>query len=245
MSEAKKYLLIDANNANQISRILENNLNKSSQRLLSPLKREVNNLDKMMAEVAQDQTLSADERVDMYEKHLNNFLTHRSLASRPLAKPQNNQTVTKPKINPADDDHLLPIPKTFKNKANSLYTYLKKLPITYSKAGEVIINGNTVKNSNISDLLNAAVNSKAVGEYTTGWHEFQQFLRENNVPKSLLARNVALTINDVEPFSSPQSQFNTPKDVYTTPKTSKRNKRKRKPYTPGSVTSLPKGWAQP
>ena len=247
MNDAKKYLLIDTNNASQISKIFESNLKNTSQRLLPPLKREINELDKMMAEVAQNQSLSVDERVDMYEKHLNNFLTHRALASRPLPQPQKDQPTrtTNSETKPVGDDHLLPIPKPLKNKAKSLYSYLDRLPITYSQSGEIIIKGKPIKNSNISDLLNAAVNSKAIGEYTTGWNEFQNFLRENNVPKSLLARNVALTINDVDDFSSPQSSFHTPKGAYNTPKTLKRNRRKRKPYTPETIAFSPKRWAQP
>lgn len=244
MSEAKKYLLIDASNANQISKLLSANENLASQRLLPPLTREITNLDKTMAEIAKDQTLTIDERVDRYEKNLSNYLNLRSLSNRPaLPQPE-----LQPKLNPENtvsndnvENHIIGIPKPYKNKAKLLYAYLGRLPISVSELGEVTINGKSIKNSNISDLLNASVNARWGDKYTSGWNQFQEFMKDNNVPMSLLSKNVASTINSNDSKPSPQTPFSTPADSYKTPKSSRKRQSKYSRQSP--LRSTPTGWS--
>lgn len=240
MSEAKKYLLIDANNTQTISKILSTNMNHNSQRLTTPYKREVTNLDTTMSEIAQDQTLSPDEKVDKYEKYLNEYLNLRSLAGRPTAAVNSVQPKEikqdKTKAQFTIDSFLLPIPKTLKTKARSLYSYLEQLPLDVLSSGQISINGKQIADSNISDLLNVAVNTRAVDKQVAGWDQFQKFLLDNNVPKSLLAKNVSNTIKKKDTRATTQSGFFTPTVQYNTPR--KSDKRKGKLVTP-NFTSIP------
>ena len=49
------------------------------------------------------------------------------------------------------------------------------------------IDGSKLDNSNISDLLNGAVNSKVDLDNVPGWREFASLLHNSNVPKSMLS----------------------------------------------------------
>ena len=52
--------------------------------------------------------------------------------------------------------------------------------------GEIAIKSEKIPNSNISDLLNKAINPYHKVDQLAGWEKFQSLLKETNVPRSLV-----------------------------------------------------------
>ena len=95
-------------------------------------------------------------------------------------------------------------------RAMALLNRLKTRPdrITWDKSGQVKIEGETVPDSNISDLVSDAMRSRK-GFNPTGSKEFFQALSKMNVPKEL-ARNQerwkqAGETSDVKGFTTPRA----------------------------------------
>ena len=86
-----------------------------------------------------------------------------------------------------DADIVEPMPRYIRERATSLLNRLKARPemITWDKAGQVKIEGETIPNSNISDLVSDAMRFRK-NFNPTGSKEFFQALSKMNVPKDLV-----------------------------------------------------------
>ena len=80
-----------------------------------------------------------------------------------------------------------PIPKTMHPRAMELLNWLKTRPevITWDKTGLVKIEGETIPDSNISDLVNDAMRFRKTFN-PTGSKEFFHIFSKLNVPKDLV-----------------------------------------------------------
>ena len=80
-----------------------------------------------------------------------------------------------------------PIPRTIRPRATALLSRLKAKPdvITWDKTGQVKIEGETIPDSNISDLVSDAMRSRR-NFNPTGAKEFFEALNKLNVPKDLV-----------------------------------------------------------
>ena len=107
----------------------------------------------------------------------------------------------------SDDDLVESIPKTMCPRATALLSRLKAKPdvITWDKTGQVKIEGETIPDSNISDLVSDAMRSRKDFN-PTGAKEFFQALSKLNVPKDLVRnQNRWKQLDDKPYFSTPTS----------------------------------------
>ena len=241
MTDLKKFLLVDANSLNQFSKLFD----KKNTRLDPPVKRETNRLDSLMSEIVNNSALPENEKVALYNKTLSEFQNLRhvtqpsnTLSQQPLDK-KGDQTLNL-------EETLIPIPKQYKNKAKNLFRLLNNNSnLKVHLNGEVSIDGSKLDNSNISDLLNGAVNSKVDLDNVPGWREFASLLHNSNVPKSMLSIKAKTSVKDFDSTLKRQEAELKP-DSLLTPQTVKKKAKKYKPdqnfYTPPSERSASKKW---
>lgn len=78
------------------------------------------------------------------------------------------------------------IPKMYSNKGRAILGFMEKgNALKWNKHGEIIHNGNVIRNSHIADLLKDAMREYK-GFSPVGKEEFYQGLAESNVPLLLL-----------------------------------------------------------
>ena len=79
------------------------------------------------------------------------------------------------------------IPKTMKTRAQALLEHLKEREdvITWDDVGQVLLNGNLIPKSNISDLISDAMRARKHFN-PVGVREFYNVLNEINIPKDLV-----------------------------------------------------------
>ena len=100
---------------------------------------------------------------------------------------------------PPKEDDLSPqiletVPKTLKRKAKLLIDQLKQSDVmTWNKNGELVYEGNTVKDSNIIDLVNDALKSKK-GFVPYGFQYFMHGLAKSNAPESIIGNEARRSI---------------------------------------------------
>lgn len=177
--QAKKFLLVDANQLNP-----GNNESSFLERSKPLPTKELQSLDKSMLQIINNSMLSTDDKVQAYNRVLSEY---QSMTSYPTI---NSDTFNEPSNNIQEEpiyDPLISITSQYKNKAANLLSLLKKSnKIKVLPNGQVSIKGNTIAQSNISDMLNKAVNSRANKRDIPGWDEFEQLIEEENIPRFLL-----------------------------------------------------------
>ncbi len=97
------------------------------------------------------------------------------------------------------------IPKTMRPRASALLNRLKSRPdvITWDKTGQVKIEGETIQDSNISDLVSHAMRARK-NFNPTGSKEFFRALSKMNVPKDLVRNQERWKqVDTPKDFSSP------------------------------------------
>lgn len=205
MNHAKKFYLVDASQLKRISDEQPNIESTPSQNARQKpfAKRELDSLDRGLLDIINNNSLTQDEKVDEYSKALTQYTT---------MKHQYNtapQTTTDSKTTPPKDDSYNPflgIIKTYQNKAKKLFEILNSTgSLQVSQKGEAVIDNKTLSGSNITDLLNAAVNPKAkMRESVSGFNDFVDLLEKVNIPHTLITKE-ALSSPSIQasPIDSP------------------------------------------
>lgn len=222
-SEATKFLLVDASNIDKLFKSQEH-----KERLTPMVNKELKHLDRLLLEIINNNTLSEEEKVVKYNKVLAEFQSVSKEAIKPILKksiveaPKQAETteVKKSTYNPT-----IGITQRYKSKAETLMSLLRGSgAIDVSNTGEVIIKNEKIPYSNISDLLNKAINPQYNIDRTPGWEKFESLLTDLNVPQSLLGKAKSKSI----------SKAATPKVVHKKPSTltihNERSMRKWTPY---------------
>lgn len=195
LQDAKKFYLVDSSNINNIL-----SRHESAERLKPIQKKELSRLDTLMSSVLNDSKLSDVEKVLEYNRVLTEFQEVATTKPK-IAKETPQATASDTNITQNGDsdnlgnyNYLLGVIKQYNKKADNLMSLLtKSKQLKLSDRGEVIIKGKKIPNSNITDLLNRAVNSrppKLKTHITPGWEEFHTLLREQNIPQSLLYKKI-------------------------------------------------------
>lgn len=95
------------------------------------------------------------------------------------------ETVTETK-NDLEKEILDSVPKSLKGKAELLLKKMKSSPeMTWNEKGELTFKGETVKGSNVVDLVNDVLRKRKYFN-PEGWETFGEALREANVPQDLI-----------------------------------------------------------
>ena len=196
-NETQKFYLIDAS---QLKQLLESDANFKERSKPLPL-REMQTLDNEMLHVVNDPSLSTDDKVHAYNTILTKYQSINSARTPSKAitfdseERANNIPEERVDYNP-----LLGISSQYQNKAKTLWSLLKH-KIKVMPNGEISINGNIIHKSNISDLLNKAVNSRLKPRNLPGWDQFNSIVEEENIPKSLLNTRYSASRISVKPAS--------------------------------------------
>lgn len=195
MQDSQKFLLLEAKDVDKLLR------EKTTTERLQPLQtRELHKLDRSMLEVLNDSSLSEHDKVKKYNSILTEFQS--VIDYKPRSAVLNNQPRKEDK---KQYNSTLGIPIQFKKRAQSLLSYLTdRGDLTLSDNGEVYIKGSYKRGSNITDILNKAVNPKSKLTNPIGWEDFTKLLQENNVPQSLLAAKVQKEETSYPTAQSPQ-----------------------------------------
>ena len=188
-------------------------------------------LDKKMESILEREDLSTDERLKLYDQSLTRYLNvHDDYRPRPVVSkvstspPAVIETQTKDAI---EEEILESVPKTMKTKAELLVRKMKADPnIAWSEKGELKYKGETVRGSNVVDLVNDVLRKRKYFN-PQGWETFGEALREANVPQDLIGhedRWKYITQTKRTPRSRKRQQSPSPIRPYS-PKTP-RNRRK-------------------
>lgn len=191
MSDAKQFLLLDPNNLANLT----NAIQSKNQRLEPLLNNELSSLDKQMLELINDPTLSNESKIERYNSTLAKFQRLRETSPQTLVKDNSQHSLVK---DSKDDevDPLLGISKIYKTKAGDLITVLKNSGLEVIGKRQVKINGVELPNSNITDLVNKAVNPNVKDQSPVGWELFRSHLKSSNIPKSLLSAPLKLELKE-------------------------------------------------
>ena len=188
-------------------------------------------LDKKMESILEREDLSTDERLMLYDQSFTRYLNvHDDYRSRPVVSkvstspPAVIETETKDAM---EEEILESVPKTMKTKAELLVRKMKADPnIAWSEKGELKYKGETVRGSNVVDLVNDVLRKRKYFN-PQGWKTFGETLREANVPQDLIGhedRWKYITQTKRTPRSRKRQQSPSPIRPYS-PKTP-RNRRK-------------------
>lgn len=192
MEYAKKMMLVDPASSNVIP-----SKDILKERLQTPAKRELGNLDKEMLQVLHSYNLSDYEKVHQYNQILSKFqmandTTHRSNTEvTQIDQPPTQNIESFSKYLPLNT-----IPKQYKQKANVLMDILKNSnTITWDSIGTPIIEGRKIVNDNITDYINKAVNPRVKLDNLSEWDKFKTQLQKLNIPKTLLSEKAINEVN--------------------------------------------------
>jgi hypothetical protein len=188
-------------------------------------------LDKKMESILEREDLSTDERLKLYDQSFTRYLNvHDDYRPRPVVSkvstspPAVIETETKDAI---EEKIVESAPKTMKTKAELLVRKMKADPnISWSEKGELKYKGETVRGSNVVDLVNDVLRKRKYFN-PQGWETFGEALREASVPQDLIGhedRWKYITQTKRTPRSRKRQQSPSPIRQYS-PKTP-RNRRK-------------------
>ena len=193
--------------------------------------KDMDTLDKKMESILEREDLSTDERLKLYDQSFTRYLNvHDDYWPRPVVSkvstspPAVIETETKDAI---EEEILESVPKTMKTKAELLVRKMKADPsIAWSEKGELKYKGETVRGSNVVDLVNDVLRKRKYFN-PQGWETFGEALREANVPQDLIGHEDCwkyITQTKRTPRSRKRQQSPSPIRPYS-PKTP-RNRRK-------------------
>jgi hypothetical protein len=150
-------------------------------------------LENQMTEVLANKNIDDNEKWRHFEQMLQSFVKTAAKAREPIHIPiiENYDSREKMQILPLEQEikSSMGNSKTLNRNASQLLDYLRKSPhISWDNRGIVQIQGRTLPNSNIIDLVNDALKSRK-SDTSDGWHDFAYLLAGLNVPRELIPNN--------------------------------------------------------
>ena len=174
-----------------------------AQQQLNPGLSYLGKLDQDMAAVLQNPNLAPDVKHKQFTQLRHQY----SSVKDDLEKPVNMTLQNAPP--PIDMQEIIDsLPKNCKNKGKILLQHIRRSPdMEWNEKGQLIINGNLVEQSNITDLVHHFVRPTRNRPQPEGWSQFANVLHSGNVPREAFANP-----NPFRPAGSPrqQLQFRTP-----------------------------------
>ena len=150
--------------------------------------RVMDTLDKKMHDILERADLPVDERLKLYDQSLYRYKTIHD-DYRPRSTVQTIESTEPNKTSeedPFEKEIMDSVPKSLKGKAELLFKKMKSSPeITWNEKGELTFKGETVKGSNVVDLVNDVLRKRKYFN-PEGWERFGEALREANVPQDLI-----------------------------------------------------------
>ena len=205
-------------------------------------------LDDEIRRVLESPALSDHDKALTYEQVLHKYLKRVDhVNSRHLQKPpfSANHTASVPQQDPLKSDSfgktvklekrvVDSLPKTLQKKGGVLLDHIKDTTdMTWNERGELIVKGQTLNGTNVSDLIHELLRSRKLGQKPEGWSIFANTLKESNIPTDLIGNKARWDSTD-EPEQLKSPSFESP----STPFNQSRRKRKQR----GDRTSISPKW---
>ena len=103
---------------------------------------------------------------------------------------QQRQWPSSASISTIDDEHILKaVGQKFRSKASNLLSYIQRMSpqdMSWNSRGELIYKGDTIKGSNIIDLIRTVMHNNSRALVIPGSKVFEQVLKDVNVPITLI-----------------------------------------------------------
>ena len=185
-------------------------------------------LDDEIRRVLESPALSDHDKALTYEQVLHKYLKRVDhVNSRHSQKPpfSSNHTASVP-LDPLKSDSfgktvklkkrvVDSLPKTLQKKGGVLLDHIKDTTdMTWNERGELVVKGQTLNGTNVSDLIHELLRSRKLGQKPEGWSIFANTLKESNIPTDLIGNKARWDSTD-EPeqlkspsFESPSTPFN-------------------------------------
>lgn len=152
-----------------------------TQQTNNPLETAISQIDKNMQSVLKDKHLSDYDKEKIYTQKQATFVDMRDELTTPVR--------TENTINESNDI-LDSVPKLYHKKANALLKYLQMdKDVNWDNQGQLIINGKTIPQSHIVDLVNDGMRLRKKKQHAKGWRELSHHLAMKNVPKELIGND--------------------------------------------------------
>ena len=175
--------------------------------------------DTQMSDILRRDDMTNDQKQKLYNANLERYLELRQQKDseissvRVVGKKEEEQQPPQPQQEQLADTTIVePIPKTMRDRATALLNRLKTRSdlISWDKSGQVKIEGETIPDSNISDLVSDALRSRK-GFNPAGAKEFFQTLSKMNMPKDLVRNQQRWKqMVELKDIGTPQQSFDTP-----------------------------------
>lgn len=178
----------------------------------SPITSDLLRSDIRLSDILEHSGLDDDEKQNLYNASMERYLELRLQKDSQVPTVRfapNKEEEKQPEPQLSEDVVVEHIPKTMRPRATALLNRLKSRPdvISWDKTGQVKIEGETIQDSNISDLVCDAMRSRNNFNPTCS-KEFFQALSKLNVPKDLVRNQERWKrVNDTpvaREFSSPR-----------------------------------------
>ena len=156
----------------------------------SPIMSNMIHKNTQMSNILQRESMSDDQKQKLFNAELERYLELRQQKDSHIPSVRvidsEGQQQAQPETQLSDAVVVEPVPKTMRPRATALLNWLKTKPevVTWDKTGQVKIEGETIPDSNISDLVSDAMRSRNFNP--TGSKEFFRALSKLNVPKDLV-----------------------------------------------------------
>ena len=165
-------------------------------------------LDDEIRQVLESQTLNEHDKASVYQQTLQKYLTKvnqsntRALQSQPYSNntsrqisdlnvPKENNTPMEEKTVKFEKRVVDSLPKTLQKKGGVLLDHIKDTTdLTWNDRGELIVKGQTIGGSNVSDLIHEILRARKLGYEPKGWSIFADSLRDSNVPIDLIGNKL-------------------------------------------------------
>ena len=153
-------------------------------------------MDKTMQDILESDE-NVHDKAEAYQQALRRYLNRfDQYKDRPLGKVQLVTQENKPKeqedtperqVDSVEQDVLQSVPKSMKSKAERLLQRLKEHPdVEWNSIGELTYQGENVKKSNLTDLVNDVLRQRRRAAAPLGWDTFAKILQRINVPQDLV-----------------------------------------------------------
>lgn len=140
-------------------------------------------------------SLSDHDKALTYEQVLHKYLNRVDQTRQTQNHITPNQTVSLP-VDPVKSDAktsklekrvIESLPKTLQKRGGVLLDHIKDTTdMTWNERGELIVKGQTLNGTNVSDLIHEILRSRKLGHKPEGWSIFANALKESNIPMDLI-----------------------------------------------------------
>ena len=163
------------------------------------LSESVLSLDDEIKQVLESTSMSDYDKALTYEQVLHKYLkrvdhVNSRQIQRPTLQPNNSMSIPQQRDSKSFEKTVKlekrlvdSLPKTLQRKGGVLLEHIKDATdLTWNDRGELIVKGQTISGSNVSDLIHEILRSRKLGHAPRGWSTFANTLKESNIPMDLI-----------------------------------------------------------